>query len=117
MPYQPSKEHLDNQIPDAFKKINGVLKELPIDPNAWQVNTCLTQCGYYLFSGGFLNNQIQIIPGTAGDPVPQDLLGISPNAVGDLNQPRLANQWNYTIAPVGQTEMPWIFDPKENCFV
>ena len=28
MPYQPSKEHLENQIPDAFKRINGVLKEL-----------------------------------------------------------------------------------------
>ena len=28
MPYQPSKEHLDNQIPNAFKTINGVLKDL-----------------------------------------------------------------------------------------
>ena len=28
MPYQPSKEHLDNQIPKAFKSINDVLKEL-----------------------------------------------------------------------------------------
>ena len=28
MPYQPSKEHLDNQIPEAFKSINGVLKDL-----------------------------------------------------------------------------------------
>ena len=28
MPYQPSKDHLDNQIPDAFKAINGVLKNL-----------------------------------------------------------------------------------------
>ena len=28
MPYHPSKEHLDNQIPNAFKTINGVLKDL-----------------------------------------------------------------------------------------
>ena len=28
MPYKPSKEHLDNQIPNAFKTINGVLKDL-----------------------------------------------------------------------------------------
>ena len=28
MPYHPSKEHLDNQIPDAFKTINSVLKDL-----------------------------------------------------------------------------------------
>ena len=109
----------NNEFPSVERmdyKQNGVLKELPIDPNAWQVNTCLTQCGYYLFSGAFLNTEL-LFAGTAGDPVPQDFMGISPNAVGDLNQPRLANQWNYTIAPVGQTEMPWIFDPKENCFV
>ena len=28
MPYHPSKEHLDNQIPNAFKTIDGVLKDL-----------------------------------------------------------------------------------------
>ena len=28
MPYHPSKQHLDNQIPNAFKTINGVLKDL-----------------------------------------------------------------------------------------
>ena len=34
MPYQPSKEHLDNQIPNAFKSINGVLKELKSNTGA-----------------------------------------------------------------------------------
>ena len=28
MPYQPSKEHLDKQIPEAIKAINGTLKSL-----------------------------------------------------------------------------------------
>ena len=28
MPYQPSKEHLDYQIPNVFKTIDGVLKDL-----------------------------------------------------------------------------------------
>ena len=28
MPYQPSKEHLDKQIPEAIKTINDTLKEL-----------------------------------------------------------------------------------------
>ena len=34
MPYQPSKEHLDNQIPTAFKTINGVLKDLQASTGA-----------------------------------------------------------------------------------
>ncbi|OUW30206.1 MAG: hypothetical protein CBD37_01595 [Cyanobacteria bacterium TMED177] len=28
MPYQPSKEHLDKQIPEAIKAINDTLKSL-----------------------------------------------------------------------------------------
>ena len=28
MPYQPSKEHLDRQIPEAVKAINDILKNL-----------------------------------------------------------------------------------------
>ena len=28
MPYQPTKEHLDKQIPEAIKAINGTLKSL-----------------------------------------------------------------------------------------
>ena len=28
MPYQPTKEHLDKQIPETFKTINDALKEL-----------------------------------------------------------------------------------------
>ena len=31
MPYQPTKEHLDNQIPDAFKSINSLMRRLKQD--------------------------------------------------------------------------------------
>ena len=34
MSYQPSKEHLDNQIPAAFKSINAVLKDLKSETGA-----------------------------------------------------------------------------------
>ena len=34
MPYQSTKEHLDNQIPEAFKSINGVLKNLKASTGA-----------------------------------------------------------------------------------
>ena len=31
MPYQPTKEHLDHQIPDAFKSINSLMRQLKQD--------------------------------------------------------------------------------------
>ena len=31
MPYQPTKEHLDHHIPDAFKSINGLMRQLKHD--------------------------------------------------------------------------------------
>ena len=31
MPYQPTKEHLDHQIPDAFKSINILMRQLKQD--------------------------------------------------------------------------------------
>ena len=31
MPYQPSKEHLDHQIPEAFKSINSLMRQLKQD--------------------------------------------------------------------------------------
>ena len=31
MPYQPIKEHLDHQIPDAFKSINCLMRQLKQD--------------------------------------------------------------------------------------
>ena len=34
MSYHPSKEHLDHQIPKAFKSINAVLKDLKRETGA-----------------------------------------------------------------------------------
>ena len=31
MPYQPTKEHLDHHIPDAFKSINNLMRQLKQD--------------------------------------------------------------------------------------
>ena len=31
MPYQPTKEHLDHQIPDAFNSINSLMRQLQQD--------------------------------------------------------------------------------------
>ena len=31
MPYQPTKEHLDHHIPDAFKSINSLMRQLKQD--------------------------------------------------------------------------------------
>ena len=31
MPYRPTKEHLDHQIPDAFKSINRLMRQLKQD--------------------------------------------------------------------------------------
>ena len=31
MPYQPTKEHLDHQVPDAFKSINCLMRQLKQD--------------------------------------------------------------------------------------
>ncbi|WP_041434837.1 hypothetical protein [Synechococcus sp. CC9605] len=31
MPYQPTKEHLDHQIPDTFKSINSLMRQLKQD--------------------------------------------------------------------------------------
>ena len=31
LPYQPTKEHLDHQIPDAFKSINNLMLQLKQD--------------------------------------------------------------------------------------
>ena len=31
MPYQPTKEHLDHHIPDTFKSINNLMRQLKQD--------------------------------------------------------------------------------------
>ena len=31
MPYQPTKEHLDHHIPDTFKSINNMMRQLKQD--------------------------------------------------------------------------------------
>ena len=31
MPYQPTKDHLDHHIPDAFKNINNLMRQLKQD--------------------------------------------------------------------------------------